>query len=461
MNKITPVIYLLASFILIFISSCKKEEGSEVISFLTDTLFFDYGTDSGTVILKSFGNKQSSWTISSSAPYLSINPSSGTLGPGESVTLQFVLDRSTFTSYGNYYSTLDVTYSGGSRIARLVTRVRDFQESKTYLNKDVVDAEFDQNADKIIFVSANPMSLNVIQNPQNPIISTLALNYIPFCVSISPSGSEAVVGHDGKVTLIDLTNLHIIQTYNVTCKSFDIVHGGNGWVYVFPADQQWTKIRCINLSTGAESLSTGNSIYGNTKAKLYPPGNYIYGANNGLSPSDIEKYDISSGTAERLYDSPYHGDYDFSGDFWFLNGSYNLISRAGTSLSTSVLQSQDLLYFGALVMPSLSGPVPRLTGMFQAVSSNKLLCIFSSGYNPSSYIADSAMYVYDATSLAITSRIAFEPFLSTISSLPDPLVPALGQFIFGSATGTKAYAITRAQSGVGATTDFTLQVIDY
>lgn len=461
MKKTSTFIYLLASLFLLCILSCKKEEGSETIAFLTDTLFFDYGSDSGTVVLKSFGDKQSSWTISNSASYLSINPSSGTLGPGESVNLQFVLDRSAFSSYGNYYSTVDVSYSGGTQIARLITRVRDFREHKTYLNKDVVDAEFDENADKIIFVSANPMSLNVIQSPQNPVISSLALNYIPFCISLSPSGSEAAIGHDGKVTLVDLTTLHVIQTYNVTCKAFDIVHGGNGWVYVFPADQQWTNIHCINLSTGAESLSTGNSIYGNTKAKLYPPGNYIYGADNGITPSDIEKYDISSGTASLLYDSPYHGDYDFSGDFWFLKGSYNLISRAGTSLSTSVLQSQDLLYWGAMVMPTLSGPVPRLTGMFQAVSSNKLLCIFSSGYYPSSYIADSAMYVYDATSLGITSRIAFEPFLSTSASLIDPLVPALGQFIFGSATASKAYAITRAMSGFGITTDCTLQVIDY
>ena len=71
---------------------------------------------------------------------------------------------------------------------------------------------------------------------------------------------------------------------------------------------------CISLATGEETTSSGYSIYAGTVAKLHPGGKAMYGADNGISPSDIEKYDIQSGTASVLYDSPYHGDYAMCGD---------------------------------------------------------------------------------------------------------------------------------------------------
>ena len=68
----------------------------------------------------------------------------------------------------------------------------------------------------------------------------------------------------------------------------------NKWAYVFPKDDQWEYVRCINLniSTDNEANSTGGSMYAGTKGRLHPSGKFIYGADNGLSPSDIEKYDI-------------------------------------------------------------------------------------------------------------------------------------------------------------------------
>ena len=104
----------------------------------------------------------------------------------------------------------------------------------------------------------------------------------------------------------------------------------------------------MNLSTDNEAYSTGGSIYAGTKGRLHPSGKFIYGADNGLSPSDIEKYDIQNGVANMLYDSPYHGDYPMNGNLWFSEDGNRIFTRGKTVLKTSEFKSTDMYYNGTL-----------------------------------------------------------------------------------------------------------------
>ncbi|MDZ7778184.1 MAG: hypothetical protein U5L09_22455 [Bacteroidales bacterium] len=104
------------------------------------------------------------------------------------------------------------------------------------------------------------------------------MTYIPTCLSISPDGETAAVGHDGQITLVDLDPLSIVKTTSVSRQAFDIVLSSENWAYVFPEKDQWEKIRCVDLDTEIETESTGNLIYENTRARLHPSGKYIYTA---------------------------------------------------------------------------------------------------------------------------------------------------------------------------------------
>ena len=116
-------------------------------------------------------------------------------------------------------------------------------------------------------------------------------------MSVSPDGLYAAVGHDGYLSYVRLTRpAAVLKTIPVSCNVFDIVLAGNGYAYAFPLEDQWVYIRCIQLQTGQETQASG-IVRERTRVKLHPDGLSIYGADNGLSPSDIEKYDISGGTA--------------------------------------------------------------------------------------------------------------------------------------------------------------------
>jgi hypothetical protein len=215
------------------------------------------------------------------------------------------------------------------------------------LDHRVVDAEVSTATGRIITVSANPSQLNII-DPETGTAQTVALQYAPLSVSVAPDGSRAAVGHDGYLSNVNLTTRVVDGVHAVSVIAGDVVMGGNGYAYVFPANVQWTNIRSVRLATGAVTVQTGSSIYGGTVAKLHPSGSYIYGANRGLSPSDFEKYDVRGGTAAYMYDSPYHGDYSFAGDVWPFEDGSRLIARSGNLFRASEVGTEDLTYAGSL-----------------------------------------------------------------------------------------------------------------
>ena len=75
---------------------------------------------------------------------------------------------------------------------------------------------------------------------------------------------------------------------------------------------------------------------------LHPSGDYIYGADQGIFPSDIEKYDIRSGNLIYLYDSPYHGDYAMGGNLWISEDGLRIFTALGNVFRSSVNQDTDM-----------------------------------------------------------------------------------------------------------------------
>ena len=97
---------------LVTFSSCKKEEINSVnLEFFPDTLLFDYDVDTNTVVLNCFGDIQTTWSLSSLPSYINVSPTSGTLTPGQSITLNVILDRSGFVSNDTYLDAIVITYT--------------------------------------------------------------------------------------------------------------------------------------------------------------------------------------------------------------------------------------------------------------------------------------------------------------------------------------------------------------
>jgi hypothetical protein len=311
------------------------------------------------------------------------------------------------------------------------------------LSHRVIDAEHSSVTDRIVTVSAGPNRLHIL-DPETGTGPSVALALPPLAVSISPDGAQAVVGHDAWVTVVNLLTATVVTVHPVTSDVIDVVHGGNGFAYVFPRTDQWQHIRTINLATGAETASGGWSIYAGTVARLHPSGRYMYGADRGLSPSDFEKYDIRNGTATVMYDSPYHGDHPFNGDVWPSEDGLRLFAKSGAVFRSSEVPAEDMLYAG-----SLSG-LSSVQWVTQSTAANRIFAIRAPDWNAS--LGGTELRVYSAQFMA---------FLGTVP-LPSFPVPGVGtyagdgRFVFHRADGQRVYILVRADAASGLQNDWAL-----
>jgi hypothetical protein len=311
----------------------------------TDSLRFHYFSNEQTVAVTNIGNVPLTWSASTDTDFLALDPGEGDLAVGETTALTVAVDRDLIVHGANLGS---VSFSNGAEQSFVLgVRVMHYGHRFWPLSHPVAAAEHDRVQDRIVTVSTTGNLLYRIQ-PGTQEVDSLALDLPPQCVSIAPGGSQCVVGHDGRLSWVDLDAMTILGFLPVTTDVFDIVMGGNGWAYCFPEEDQWEDIRCLELATGSESLHIGRSVRENTRAKLHPGGLAIYGADNGLSPSDFEKYDISGGQAVYVDDSPYHGDYSIAGDLWISDDGAYIIVRSGYVFHASDDDAIDMTYAGRL-----------------------------------------------------------------------------------------------------------------
>jgi hypothetical protein len=329
---------------------------------------------------------------------------------------------------------LKLTVSDGQAVATDTVLV-SVQSDIHVLDYRVIDAEYSDALERIILVSANPPALH-IHDPLADSGQTVALSFIPSCVSVAPDGLSAVVGHDGFISHIDLNTASVLDTFPVTAVVGDIVHGGNGYAYAFPESDQLMKIHTINLTTGGEQLSTGNNVNERTRAKRHPDGSTIYGANNGVSPSYIEKYSITGGNAEYLYDSPNHGDFAVCGNLWISEDGDRIFTACRNTFRSSPDPALDMIYTGSLAMNT-----GRLYSVAHSTEAGKVL-VTETG-------SSTRVDVYDAAFLAYHTSITLPRF-----STPGGEFDTYGRFVFYNSDGSLFHVLLQVDPMAGALNDY-------
>ena len=319
-------------------------------------------------------------------------------------------------------------------------QVADDQPGAIRLTTAVVDAEFDAAHGAMILVSSDPPLLQRLLIGTGALTAT-ALPAVPRCVSISPDGSQAVVGHDGSITVVDLATLVPIASWTCSTDAGDIVHGGNGFAYVFPLRDEVMTIHTIDLATGSETLADSVGYVG-TQARLRPGASAIYGAEN-TSPSYLARYGIGSdGIPAGRRISPHWDIYQLGGNLWFNRQGTRILTRAGDLFQATDDASTDMSYAGHLP-----------TG-------GRLLWADHGGPDSGWYATiDSADDGLIALSPADAPETQFTVALPDLD-LGGTSVVVHGRWVFLSQDGTSAHVIVQADPGTYPMNHYAVMTLD-
>jgi hypothetical protein len=406
------------------------------------SISFPPGANSADVSLTNAGTGELAWSVAPSDAWLKVSPSTGKLGPGESATLTVTKDDKQLTSgYASGFITIGSNSTGGD----LKLLVDAAAAPMWLLDHRVIDAEYNAKSGLIVTISADPSKLNIV-DPRTQKVLSVALPASPNCVSVQPDGAYAAVGHNAHVSYVNLVTGTLERTYDISADAIDVVLPGNGHVYAFPRTDQWETVRNVDLKTGGETLEAG-LLYAGMLAKLHPSAKYIYGADNGLSPSDLHKFELQNGTIVNLGDSRYHGDYTIGGNLWFSEDGTRIFAKGGTVFRASEAASQDMLYAGQL---------EGIYGLRSAASSTaakRVLALDGGSYN---HPQVPGLRVYDTEFLAFKGTVHLPKFDAPGADGNMVEYDSQGHYVFINPASGSAYVLLNADPASGIEKDWAL-----
>jgi hypothetical protein len=361
------------------------------------------------------------WTVTAKPPGSTAAPA-----PATTLSTQLLLDvpglyRLTVTASDGASSTSDEVVIGTAPDA-------------VALAGDVVDAEYSRVLDRLVVVSTAGQL--AIADAETGTETVVAIPLPPAAVSVAPDGLEAVVGHDGFISVVDVSAGELVAAWPTSAVTGDVVTGGNGYAYVFPVfPSVEEKIRCVDLVTGTETLEPGVSSPAGSRGRVHPTQAAIYVATS-TSPGDIEKHDIAGGTAVFVDDSPYHGDYPMSGDLWLSEDGTRIFTNEGHVFRASTSPSLDMRHIG-----SLPGAA-HIRHLDDSAAAHLVAVVPANP--PGETDADTRVDLYDQAFLELDQSIAI-PWVF----VSGEWVQAHGRFAFFSADGTRLHVVVTATPSVG------------
>lgn len=325
--------------------------------------------------------------------------------------------------------------------------------SRTLLFHDVIDAEISHSLGAIVMVSGDPRRALYIYDLATGQEHELPLNQFPASLALSPDGTAAAIGHYGQITYVDLTTVGqagspTVKLLNVSADVADLVLA-NGYVYAVPRYDQWEEIHSIEIASNIETLSAF-PLYAGSVAKMVPSGDYLYTVDRGLSPEDIEKWDLRSGVATYVGNSPYHGDHPLCGDLWISEEGDRIFTACGNTFWSSEDPALDMRYAGKMELPTLpNGGNRRIVSLSHSAERKEMVLVDAVRYpwgrtcdSTNAFDADciSRLHFYESDFLGLTASYVLPPV--TIGS---ERFPQRGLFVFHSADGSSIYLISRLE----------------
>lgn len=227
--------------------------------------------------------------------------------------------------------------------------------SREPLGHDVIDAEYSAAMNAIVMVGSNPQNAIHVFDIDTGIESEQLLARVPTAVAISPDGFTAAVGHEGRVSVMNLAMVGSAgapapTSLNISIPVHDIALDGDGHVYAVPIYEMGDNIHAIDIATNTEQQIPGFI----ERIRLQPGAQSLYGMPD-IPPTELRKWDVTSDVPSYLYRWPYFGEHDACFDFWFSEPGDRIYTGCGQTFSASADPAQDMIYVGSVPLSEPTG----------------------------------------------------------------------------------------------------------
>lgn len=213
-----------------------------------------------------------------------------------------------------------------------------------------------------VFLSYGTEGVVRIVNLQDGAVITVKTGYRAEHMYFDPKRAEVVISlpikeHDqywwldeqkGFIAAIDATAPVDPAPIAIPLDPWQIVADGEGHAFASGGSGQHTALVTVELSTWLSELSVSTIVNDKTNIRIHPDLTHVYGADNGVSPSDIERYDVVDGALQYAYDSPYHGDYQMCGDLRIHPAGKTIYTACGNVFLATNAQTSDMTFAGAV-----------------------------------------------------------------------------------------------------------------
>jgi hypothetical protein len=303
--------------------------GDPSVYYYSDVVDFERTETEKTFSFSNYGNGILSWRIEDCPEWISF---SQTQGVG-SADLQVTCDRSNLPAGANSAIFTVRTNDPQNPVQHITVKCRNGSansDNVAGITGTVTDAQFDKLADRLYLSTRHPNRLMIYDAKNRTALHEISLPNAPTCFSISGDGRKIAVGHEGKISLINMSSLQVERVMEVDNIVYDIEWGDGDWCCYTPGTVvQHCNLNWINLVSGERDESPDNmstSLYGGSIIKKIPNQDYIVATRLHLSPSGI----IVFNSQTREYVNYFHESIDqfwFSADGTYLFDSYNNIYK--------------------------------------------------------------------------------------------------------------------------------------
>jgi len=360
---------------------------------------------SSTITILNNANKTISWSSSGLGSAFSINKTSGTLKVGESTSIIVTVNRSLINSSGLFESSILFNIDGTPYTTKIF--VENFEQA-FILDRDVADVAFDKENGYVYFISESPKALNRY-NPANGNMVSVDLNFVPVCLAVRPDNKKAIIGHDQKISEIDLTNMTITKSYTTGTKVLDVQLSQNDIAYIFSDHDQWGQLRWINLASGKSYINTQREISSGMVGNLNPNQKWLYAARKIGTNNTLDKFNIDGDKTEfsHAYNT-YNFEFAVLENVWFTESGDKMLS-GNLLLNCNDDPKKDMATAGKLPFPKVGTWDTKILSAAHSEIDRKFYISLYTNWPIVEY--NSTLFVYDSQTLGLVKSFDVIDFI--------------------------------------------------